>query len=93
MQSQVALEVRQTYAQAISAFQRIGVTRQTVMQAEESLRIVTNRYATGLLTIVDLLTAETTLQQARTTYAQALHDYLVGKTNLRLAAGVLDQEI
>jgi len=93
MQSQVALEVRQTYAQAISAFQRIGVTRQTVMQAEESLRIVTNRYATGLLTIVDLLTAETTLQQARTTYAQALHDYLVGKTNLRLAAGALDQEI
>jgi outer membrane protein len=93
MQSQVALEVRQTYAQAVSAFQRIAVARQTVTHAEESLRIVTNRYATGLLTMVDLLTAETTLQQARMTYAQALHDYLVGKTNLRLAAGVLDEEI
>jgi TolC family type I secretion outer membrane protein len=93
MQSQVALEVRQTYAQAVSAFQRIAVARQTVMQAEESLRIVTNRYAAGLLTIVDLLTAENTLQHARTTYTQALHDYLVGKTNLRLAAGVLDHEI
>jgi outer membrane protein len=93
MQSQVALEVRQTYAHAASAFQRIDVARQMVVQAEESLRIVANRYAAGLLTIVDLLTAEITLQQARMTLAQALHDYSVGKTNLRLAAGVLDQEI
>ena len=93
MQSQVALEVRQTYAQAASAFQRINVARQMVVQAEESLRIVANRYAAGLLTIVDLLTAEITLQQARMTLAQALHDYSIGKTNLRLAAGVLDQEI
>ena len=93
MQSQVALEVRQTYVQAASAFQRISVARQMVVQAEESLRIVANRYATGLLTIVDMLTAETTLQQARTTFAQTLHDYSVGKTNLRLAAGVLDPEI
>jgi outer membrane protein len=92
MQSQVALEVRQSYAQAVSAFQRISVARQTVLQAEESLRIVTNRYATGLFSIVDLLTAETMLQQARTTLAQAYHDYSVGKTNLRLAAGVLEQE-
>jgi TolC family type I secretion outer membrane protein len=93
MQSQAALEVRQAYAQAISAFQRIGVARQTVLQAEESLRIVTNRYASGLLTIVDLLTAENTLQQARMTHAHALHDYSVGKIHLRLAAGVLDQDI
>lgn len=93
MQSQVALEVRQTYVQATSAFQRIAVARQMVMQAEESLRIVANRYAAGLLTIVDLLTAETTLQQARTTFAQTLHDYSVGRTHLRLAAGVLDREV
>jgi TolC family type I secretion outer membrane protein len=93
MQSQAALEVRQAYAQTSSAFQRIGVARQTVLQAEESLRIVTNRYATGLLTIVDLLTAESTLQQARMTYAHALHDYSVGKIHLRLAAGVLDEGI
>jgi outer membrane protein len=92
LQSQVALEVRQAYAQAVSASQRIGVARQTVLQAEESLRIVSNRYATGLLTIVELLTAETTRQQARAAYAQALHDHLVGKTNLHLAAGVLDLE-
>jgi TolC family type I secretion outer membrane protein len=92
MESQAALEVRQAYAQTTSAFHRITVARQAVGQAEEALRIVANRYGSGLLTIVDLLTAETTLQQARTAKAQAIHDFAVGKTNLRLAAGVLDAD-
>jgi outer membrane protein TolC len=92
MESQVLLEVRQAYALTASAFQRIGVAHQAVAQAEEALRIVANRYGGGLLTIVDLLTAEAALQQARTAHARALHDYTVGRTQLRLAAGVLDEK-
>ena len=92
MESQVFLEVRQSYTQTASAFQRIGVAHQAVAQAEEAQRIVANRYSSGLLTIVDLLTAEAALQQARTAQARALHDYAVGKTDLRLAAGVLDEK-
>ncbi len=92
MESQVLLEVRQAYALTASAFQRIGVAQQAVAQAEEALRIVANRYGGGLLTIVDLLTAEAALQQARTAHARALHDYTVGRTHLRLAAGVLDEK-
>jgi len=42
------------------------VAHQAVAQAEEAQRIVANRYSSGLLTIVDLLTAEAALQQART---------------------------
>ncbi|MFO7709020.1 MAG: TolC family protein [Desulfobacterales bacterium] len=92
MESRVSLEVRQAHTQTASAFQRISVSRQAVEQAEEALRIVADRYAAGLLTIVDLLAAETALQRARMTRAQALHDYAVGKTGLRLAAGVLDEK-
>jgi outer membrane protein len=92
MESQVFLEVRQAYALAASAFQRIGVAHQAAAQAEEALRIVANRYGGGLLTIGDLLTAEAALQQARTAHARALHDYTVGRTHLRLAAGVLEAE-
>jgi outer membrane protein len=89
MESQIFLEVRQAYAQTISAFQRVAVAQGAVSQAEEALRIVANRYSGGLFTIVDLLTAETALQQARSSHARALHDAIVGKTQLRLAAGVL----
>ena len=92
MESQVFLEVRQSYTQTVSAFQRIGVAHQAVAQAEEAQRIVANRYSSGLLTIVELLTAEAALQQARTAQARAFHDYAVGKTDLRLAAGVLDEK-
>jgi TolC family type I secretion outer membrane protein len=92
VESQVFLEVRQAYTQTASASQRITVSRQAVAQAEEALRIVANRYAGGLLTIVDLLTAENALQHARMGHAQALHDYAVGKAGLRLAAGVLDEK-
>jgi outer membrane protein TolC len=84
--------VRQAYSQTASAFQRVAVARQASAQAEEALRIVANRYSGGLLTIVDLLTAEAVLQQARTAQVRALHDYTVGKTHLRLAAGVLEEE-
>lgn len=92
MESQAFLEVRQAYTQASSAFQRIGVADQAVRQAEEALRIVADRYNGGLLTIVDLLTAEAALQQARTAQARARHDAAVGRTHLRLAAGVLEEK-
>jgi outer membrane protein TolC len=92
MEHQVFLEVRQAYTQTASAHQRIGVADQAVRQAEEALRIVADRYGGGLLTIVDLLTAEATLQQARTAQARARHDATVGKTHLRLAAGALEDK-
>jgi TolC family type I secretion outer membrane protein len=92
MESQVFLEIRQAYTQTASAYQRIGVADQAVRQAEEALRIVADRYNGGLLTIVDLLTAEAALQQTRTAQARARHDATVGKTHLRLAAGVLDEK-
>lgn len=91
MESQVLLEVRQAYTQTASAAQRIAVAWRAVAQADEALRIVANRYDAGLFTIVDLLTAEAALQQARTAQARARHDYTVGRTYLRLAAGALDE--
>ncbi len=90
-QSRVTLETRQAHALARSAFQRIAVTCQAVAQAEEAMRIVGNRYANGLLTIVELLGAETALLRARTLYTQSLHDKAVAEVNLRLAAGVLEE--
>jgi outer membrane protein TolC len=63
-----------------------------VAQAEEGLRIVRNRYENGLYTIVNLLDAETAFQQARNNYLGALHDYMVSRVQLALAAGTLDED-
>ena len=87
----IEVETRQAFFQARSTYQRIGVARAAVKQAEEGLRIVRNRYESGLFTIVHLLDAEVALQQARTHYLRSLHDYKVALAHLYLAAGVIDE--
>jgi outer membrane protein len=87
----VEVEMRRAFFQTQSAFERIKVAEAAVGQAEESLRIVRNRYENGLFTIVDLLDSETALQQARTQYLRSTHDYTVARAQLYLAAGIMDE--
>ncbi len=85
------VETQRAFYQAQSTWQSIAVARQAVDQAEEGLRIVANRYSGGLLTIVDLLDAQTALQQTRTQHFKAMHDYKVARIDLALAAGTIDK--
>jgi TolC family type I secretion outer membrane protein len=87
----IRVETRQAFFMAQSARQRIGVAQAAVAQAEEGLRIVRNRYESGLFTIVNLLDAEEALQQARTNYFRSLHDFEVATAQLNLAAGIIDE--
>lgn len=87
----VRVETQRSYFQAQSAWQSIRVARTAVEQAREGLRIVTNRYENGLLTIVDLLDAQVALQQAQTQHFKALYDYQVARADLALAVGTIDE--
>ena len=88
----VRVETRQAFFMAQSAHKRIGVAQAAVAQAEEGLRIVRNRYESGLFTIVNLLDAEVALQQARTNYFRSLYDFEVAMAQLHLAAGIIDED-
>ena len=88
----VRVETQRAFYHAQSSWQSISVARQAVDQAEEGLRIVANRYSGGLLTIVDLLDAQTALQQVRTQHFKAMHDYKVARIELALAAGSIDRD-
>ncbi len=87
----VRVETRQAYYNARSAWQRINVAATAVEQASEGLRIVTNRYRSGLLPMVSLLDSEVARQQARTSHFKALHDYKVARVQLALAAGIINE--
>jgi outer membrane protein TolC len=87
----ILVQTRQAFLQAQSARKRILVAAAAVNQAEETLRIVRNRYETGLLNIVALLDAELALQHARTNHFKAAHDYKVAAAQLALAAGTIDE--
>ena len=89
----IRVETESAFQQAKSAFQSIDVSRAAIIQAEETLRIISNRYNNGLVTIVSLLDAEVALQQARTNHFNRLHDYKVAMVRLLLSSGTIDQQI
>jgi outer membrane protein TolC len=89
---QIQVETRAAFLHAQSAWQQIHVAQSALAQAEEGVRIVGNRYKSGLLTIVSLLDAEVADQEARMRHFKAMHDYKVARIQLALAAGVIDAE-
>jgi len=91
LNQQVCGETRQAFFNAKSSWDRIPVAKAAVGQAEESLRIVKNRYDSGLFTITDLLDAEAAVQQSRMNHLKSLHDYKSAATRLSLAAGSIDK--
>ena len=92
MLSAVRLEVRKSFLDVRSAEKRADVAQAGVDQAQESLRIVEDRYQTGLATMTDLLRAQTASLEARTASMTALHDWHVARVRLERAAGRLTRD-
>lgn len=90
LQSALSLQVRKARTDALSAQERITVTEATVAQAEESLRILRNRYSNGLATVTDILRADTALLDARTRRLAAIYDQRMAAIALDAAAGTLN---
>ena len=87
----IGLEVHDAFLAFQTARERVGVAREAVAQAEESLRIVQDRYDAGLTTIVELLDSETALTAARTNLSRTLYDATVSQARLDLSLGRLDR--
>jgi outer membrane protein TolC len=60
-----------------------------VVQSEESLRIVRDRYEAGLETVTELLRSQTALTGAKFRRLATLYDQRVARAALDHAAGVL----
>jgi outer membrane protein len=88
--SAVHLEVRRAYLDLGAARQQVEVARASVAQAQESLRIIQNRYEAGLTTITDLLRAEEATRRSQTQYWEAVYRWQVSYANLELATGTLN---
>jgi outer membrane protein len=89
--SAIRLQVRRAYADLRSAAQRIEVAGASVAEAEESLRITQNRYASGMSNVTELLRTETALLDARTRHLAAIHDQRIAAAMLEMAAGTLTE--
>lgn len=87
--NQIRFEVVRSFQQYLSARERLAVVAQISAQASETLRIVQDRYHSGLTTITELLRAETALVRARTDVLDARYDQYVGYAGVLLATGNL----
>ena len=90
MSAAVRLEVRRAEANLDASRERVATTRDTVAQAEESLRIIRNRYSNGLATVTDLLRSETALLESQTRRLAALYDQRTAAVQLEAATGTLN---
>ena len=90
VQNGVQLQVRQAHAQFTAATERIQAAQAAIAQADESVRIIRNRYEGGLSTVTDLLRNQVAALEARLRRLMAVHDQRVAATMLELAAGTLN---
>src|SRR5580693_496704 len=85
MRNLISRDVRTSWLNANTAYQRLSVTQQLLEQANLSLSLAQSRYKLGLGSIVELSQAQLQQTQAQISYAQAGYDY-------RLSLAVLTYE-
>ena len=84
---QVALEVSRDLLTLNQAARRIALQTLTVAQAQENLRLNDNRFRAGLLSLVDLLQAQTVSQRAAAELVDAQASYRIAEAALAQATG------
>ena len=91
----VAFETRQAQVQATEALlnaraarEKVIVAREAVAASRAGLKIVTNQYREGLVSMVDLLDTQAYATQAEGNLVQAKHDLSVGLANLEFSGAV-----
>lgn len=83
----VLLDVRVLNSSFLEAKEVLESQQKVNEQAVEALRLAKSRYDAGTGTQLDVLSAQTALTDARTTYVQALRDYSVVLARLERAIG------
>jgi outer membrane protein TolC len=87
LELQIRFEVETALSEIAAARERVQTSEQAVGQAEESFRIMKEKYDLGKGTMTDVLDAQTALVTAQTSYARALADLAVADARRKLAVG------
>ena len=85
----VARAAKAAYGSVVAGIGQVQATRESVAAAQQSLAATRVGREVGTRTMTDLLNAIQTLAQAQSAYAQARHQYVLGRLQLQQAAGAL----
>jgi len=87
LELQIRFEVETAISDIAAARERVQTAEQAVGQADESFRIMKEKYDLGKGTMTDVLDAQTALVVAQTSHARALADLAVADARRKLAGG------
>jgi outer membrane protein len=85
----VQVEIRQLHNAMVEARERAKVSRETITQSEEELRLAQERFRVGAGTTLDIIVAQANLANARGQEVQAKCDFLMAQAQLHRATGRL----
>ena len=88
-QQQISRDVRQAWASANDAYQRIDVTAQFMRQASLALQLAQGRYELSLASIVELTQAQLNVTEAEIENLNAKYDYQTQYAALQYTIGLL----
>lgn len=89
----ISLEVTSTYLTAKKFAEKIKLSEETIVQAEENFRVTNEKFKTGVAINSELLDAETMLLTSRINLLMAKVDFEVAKAKYSKALGKIDEFI
>lgn len=89
LEQQINLQVWTSYYDLQTAMQRLTTSRDLLRNAQESVDVALGRYRAGIGSILDLLTAEAALENARAEEVQARTDWFLSVAQLAHDTGSL----
>ncbi len=87
LQNRIAQDVRTSWLNVISAYQRLSLTHQLLDQTTQAFDLAKGRYQLGLSSIIELSQAQLNLTEAQVEQVSALYDYESQTANLNYQLG------
>jgi outer membrane protein TolC len=89
----VRYQLKESFLRRDEAGKRLEVTRHAVLDAEETVRLLTKRYENSLATMVELLDAQTALNQIRANLVETEAGYALAGGRVYYMAGTFVKEM
>lgn len=83
----LVIRMRNTWNAMNDAYKQVGISIESIGQAEENLRLQSDYYQAGTCTMSDLLEAQTLYQQSRDKYVESYSMYEIKKMEYLQATG------
>jgi outer membrane protein len=93
LRNQITLDVWRAYQSLTTATQTLQTTNDLLASAEQSARVALGRYKAGVGNVLDLLSAQSALANARVQRIQAELDWNIYRATLAQSMGALDQSL